>query len=109
MFNTSRVSKKYMHLNIKFDQGLPKGANRDLRSRRTGSRRTDHMPSWSSEHELTRSSVCPLARSVRADLKLFLERVRCVVVYEMKMCVAPCCICRFVVSDRIICAFLLRK
>merc|ERR1711935_56553 len=26
-FNTSRVSKKYMHLNIKFDQGLPKGAN----------------------------------------------------------------------------------
>ena len=26
-FNTSRVSKKYMHLNVKFDQGLPKNAS----------------------------------------------------------------------------------
>merc|ERR1712166_804460 len=77
-FNTqkgapTKVSKKYMHLNIKFDQGLPKGANGvftelagnkvlsrrrgrfscrlDLRSLRTGSRRTARAPSWSSEDD----------------------------------------------------------
>merc|ERR1711865_704840 len=79
----TKVSKKYMHLNIKFDQGLPKGANgvfTELAGNKVLSEAARAL-SWSSEHDPHRcvhgqgnawfAQLSPWARAYRADLKLF--------------------------------------